>query len=222
MSLQKVVIIGAGGFGREVLDIFLAENKVSPRWEILGFIDENPQLFGEVVNGYPVLGSLDWLGKTDINEIRVIVAIGDNKVRKKVVKKAESLGSNFCEAIHPDAIMTPFVSMGEGVIIAAGAILTNQIRIGNHVIINVNATIGHDAVIEDFVNINPGAHINGNNRVEEGAYIGSGAVTIQNITIGRWSIIGAGAVIIENTSERVIAVGVPAKPIRSLEVEETG
>lgn len=217
MNLQKVVIIGASGFGREVLDIFLAENKVSPKWEILGFIDEDPRLKGKVINDYPVLGSFDWFEKIDTDDVRVIVAIGDNKVRKKVVNKAKSLNLKFCNAIHPNAIMTPFTSLGEGVIITAGVILTNQIKIGNHVIINLNATVGHDVVIEDFVNINPGVHINGNNRIKEGAYIGSGAVTIQNITIGRWSIIGAGAVVIEDIPEKVVAVGVPAKPIKSLE-----
>lgn len=216
MSLEKAVIIGASGFGREVLDILLAENRVSPRWEILGFVDDNPQLVGKVVNGYPVLGPFDWLRRTDVDRVSIVVAIGDNRVRKEVVEGVESLGYDFCKAIHPAAVMTPFVSFGDGVMITAGVVLTNQIEIGNHVIVNLNATIGHDSVIEDFVNINPGVHINGNNYVQEGAYIGSGAVTTQNITVGRWSIVGAGAVVVDSIPERVVAVGVPAKPIRSL------
>jgi len=218
--LQKVVIIGAGGFGREVLDIFLAENKIFEKWEILGFVDDNPELHGKLLNGYPVLGSFDWFNTVNTEEIRVVVGMGDNEVRKKVVNKAKEKGLGFCTIIHPSVVVTPFVTFGEGVIVTAGVIFTNQIKIGNHVIINLDVTIGHDTIIEDFVNLNPGVHINGNNRIGEGAYVGSGAVTIQDISIGRWSIIGAGAVIIKNIPERVVAVGVPAEVKKSLIIKD--
>jgi sugar O-acyltransferase (sialic acid O-acetyltransferase NeuD family) len=209
--LQKVVILGAGGFGREVLDIFVAENRASKKWEILGFVDDDVELHGKVLNGYPVLGSFDWFKTIDPKEIKVIAAVGDNRVRRKVVDKAKERGLEFCSVIHPTVTLTPFVTFGEGVIATAGVIFTNQISVGNHVIINLDVTIGHDTVIEDFVNLNPGVHINGNNRIEEGAYIGSGAVTIQDISIGKWSIVGAGAVVVKNIPDRVLAVGVPAE-----------
>jgi len=214
--MEKVVIIGAGGFGREVLDIFIAENKVSQKWEVLGFVDENPKLHGQILNGYPVLGSFNWFKTINSKEVKVVVAIGDNEVKKRVVDKAKDQGLMFCNIVHPAVIMTPFVSMGEGVIITAGVILTNQIRIGNHVIINLDVTIGHDTIIEDFVNLNPGVHINGNNKIGEGAYIGSGAVTIQGVTIGEWSIVGAGAVVIKDVPDRVVAIGVPAEIKKTL------
>lgn len=214
--MQKVVIIGAGGFGREVLDIFLANNNVREKWSVLGFVDDNPELHGKTLNGYPVLGSFDWFRTINTNEIKVVVAIGDNEVRKKVVGKAKEGGLGFCTIIHPNVLMTPFVTLGEGVMVTAGVIFTNQIKIGNHVIINLDVTIGHDTIIEDFVNLNPGVHINGNNKIEEGAYIGSGAVTIQDITIGKWSIVGAGAVVVKNIPERVVAIGVPAEVKKSL------
>jgi len=214
--LQKVVILGAGGFGREVLDIFLAENRVSKKWKVLGFVDDNVELHGKTLNGYPVLGSFDWFKTIDPKEVKVIVAVGGNKVRRKVVNKAKERGLEFCSVIHPTVTLTPFVTFGEGVIVTAGVIFTNQIKVGNHVIINLDVTIGHDTVIEDFVNLNPGVHINGNNRIEEGAYIGSGAVTLQDITVGKWSIIGAGAVVIKDIPERVVAAGVPAEVKKSL------
>ena len=214
--MEKVAIIGAGGFGREVLDIFIAENKVSKKWEVLGFVDENPKLHGQILNEYPVLGSFAWFKMNNSREIKVVVAIGDNKMRKRVVDKVKDQGLTFCNIVHPAVIMTPFVSMGEGVIITAWVILTNQIKIGNHVIINLDVTIGHDTIIEDFVNLNPGVHINGNNKIREGAYIGSGAVTIQDVTIGEWSIVGAGAVVIKDIPDRVVAVGVPAEIKKTL------
>jgi len=214
--MEKVVIIGAGGFGREVLDVFLAENEVSKRWEILGFVDDDPELQGKTLNGYPVLGSFDWFKTINPREIKVITAVGNNEVRRKVVEKVQSIGLEFCSVVHPNVIMTPFVSIGQGVVVTAGCIFTNQIKIGNHVIVNLDVTIGHDTIIEDFVNLNPGVHINGNNKIQEGAYVGSGAVTIQDITIGKWSIIGAGAVVVMNIPEKVVAVGVPAKVVKEL------
>jgi sugar O-acyltransferase (sialic acid O-acetyltransferase NeuD family) len=215
--MQSIVILGAGGFGREVLDIIIAQNKVSKRWKILGFVDEDPELEGKVLNGYPVLGSFDWFSKIDLKEIRVVCAIGDNISKKKVVEKAKGLGLRFANVVHPSVIMTEFVTLGEGVIICAGCILTNQITIGNHVIINLDVTIGHDSIIEDFCTLSPGVHISGRNKIGEGANVGTGAVTIQGIVIGRWSIIGAGAVVAQDIPDKVVAVGVPAKPIKQVE-----
>jgi sugar O-acyltransferase (sialic acid O-acetyltransferase NeuD family) len=215
--VQSIVILGAGGFGREVLDIIIAQNKVSKRWKILGFVDENPELKGKVLNGYPVLGPFDWFSQASLKEVRVVCALGDNVSKKKMVEKAQGLGLRFANVVHPSVIMTDFVTLGEGVIICAGCILTNQITIGNHVIINLDVTIGHDSIIEDFCTLSPGVHISGKNKIGEGANIGTGAVTIQGMSVGRWSIIGAGAVVVRDIPDKVIAVGVPAKPIKQVE-----
>ena len=217
---EKVAIIGAGGFGREVLDIFEADNNQRNAWNILGFVDDNPQIQGQRIRGYPVLGGIAWFSKLEAKEAKAVVAVGDNKVRKKIAEKAAHYGARFCNIIHPSVIMGPHVKLGEGIIIAAGCIFTNEIRIENHVIINLDVTVGHDTLIENFVNLNPGVHINGTNKILEGAYVGSGAVTVQNVSIGKWSIIGAGAVVVDNIPEKVVAVGVPAKPVRSVEEAE--
>jgi sugar O-acyltransferase (sialic acid O-acetyltransferase NeuD family) len=214
---KKVVIIGAGGFGREVLDIFEADNEANNKWEVRGFIDDNPQLLGQMIRGYKVLGGLAFLSKLKNKQTRAIIAVGDTLARKKIAEKVKALGAKFCNIIHPSVIKTPHVEFGEGVIVTAGCIFTNNIKIGNHVIINLNATIGHDTIIEDFVTLSPGVHINGRNRISEGVYVGSGAVTIQDVSLGKWSTIGAGAVVVKDIPERVVAVGIPAKPIKQIE-----
>ena len=96
---------------------------------------------------------------------------------------------------------------------------TNEVHIGNHVIINLDVTIGHDTVIENFCTLAPGVHISGRNKIGAGANIGTGAVTIQGISIGRWSVIGAGAVVVGDIPDKVVAVGVPAKAIKGVDVE---
>jgi len=220
--MQSIVILGAGGFGREVLDILLAQNKISKKWRILGFVDENTELEGKVLNGYPVLGSFEWFSKVNTEKVKVVCAIGNNISKKKVVEKAKRLGLKFANVVHPTVVITDYVTLGEGVIICAGCIFTNQITIDNHVIINLGVTIGHDTVIEEFCTLAPGVHISGKNKIGAGANIGTGAVTIQGITIGRWSVIGAGAVVTRDIPNKVVAVGVPAKPIKDIEDVENG
>jgi len=209
-SMKKVVVIGAGGFGREVMEIFKDENKINKKWDILGFIDENLELHGKQINGFPVVGGLDWLIEHK-DEVGCVIAIGDSKTRKSIASKLERNGVTFVNAIHPSVIMSEYVELGKDVIICAGTILTVNIKIGNHVIININSTIGHDAVIEDYCSIMPCVKINGNNHLHEGVYVGTGATFIHKVSVGSWTTIGAGAVVINDIPENVVAVGVPAK-----------
>ena len=106
------------------------------------------------------------------------------------------------------------VEIGNGCIVCAGNILTVNIKIGDHVILNIDCTIGHDCVIEDYVTISPGCHLSGYTTVRRGAYLGTGAVTVERHEIGRNTIVGAGAVVVKDIPRDVIAVGIPARPIK--------
>jgi sugar O-acyltransferase (sialic acid O-acetyltransferase NeuD family) len=207
--MKKVVIIGAGGFGREVIEIFKDQNCIKKTWEILGFIDENSALWGKTINNFSVLGGLDWF---DNNEgVGCVVAIGDPKTKKRITDILEAKDVVFSNAIHPSVLISEFVDLGKNVIICAGSILTVNISIKNHVIINLNCTVGHDTIIEDYCSIMPGVSINGENHIEKGVYIGTGTTFVQQIHVGEWSVIGAGAVVIDNIPNGVLAVGIPAK-----------
>ena len=216
-SVASMVIVGAGGFGREVLEMCKDRNKISKTWDILGFIDENRELHGKMINGYPVLGGLDWLREHNNNNLGCVCAIGTCETRKQVVERLQEIGVNFYNAIHPSVIMSEFVQLGRDVIICAGSILTVNIKIGDHVHIDTNCTIAHDAVIGDYCRLNPGVTINGNDHLGEGVYVGTGATFIQEVSVGSWSTIGAGTVVIEDIPEKVVAVGVPAKVIERKE-----
>lgn len=212
--MKSAVIVGAGGFGREVLEIFKAQNGISHTWDVLGFIDENQKLHGKVINGYPVLGGLDWLREYNNNNLGCVCAIGTCETRKQVVERLQQIGVNFYNAIHPSVIMSEFIELGEDVIICAGSILTVNIKIGNHVHIDTNCTIAHDAAIGDYCRLNPGVRINGENHLGEGVYVGTGATFIQQVSVDNWSTVGAGSVVIEDIPARVAAVGVPAKVVK--------
>lgn len=212
--MKSVVVVGAGGFGREALEIFKDQNRVSKTWDILGFIDEDERLRGKIINGYPVLGSLDWLKEHNNDNLGCVVAIASCEVRKQVVERLQEIGINFYNAIHPSVIMSEFVEMGNDVIICAGSILMVDIKIGDHVHIEINCTVSHDVTIGSYCRLNPTAIINGNNHLGEGVNVGAGATFIQDISVGSWSTIGAGAVVIEDIPEKVVAVGVPARVVK--------
>lgn len=212
--MQEIVICGAGGLGREVLEIFISQNKIANKWKILGFVDDTKSE-GELINGFPVLGNIEWICNNH-KKAGCIVAIGDARNRYNIIKKLEKYNINLVNAVHPSVVMSDSVEMGKNVIICAGCIFTVNITLGSHILINASTTIGHDVIVEDYCSIMPAVIINGNSYVMEGAYIGCNATIIQNINVGKWSVIGAGAVVLEDIPDRVTAVGIPARPIKTL------
>ena len=140
-----------------------------------------------------------------------IVAIGDNRVRKKVVQETRH---KFGVALHPSVICSPFSSIGEGSMVLHGAIIQAQTKIGKHVIVNTGARVDHDNVIGDFVHIGPGATLCGVVEVGEGAFIAAGATVILGRRIGAWATVGAGAVIIQDVPDYAVVVGNPGRIIK--------
>ena len=209
--MEKVVILGAGGHAREVLWVFEEENRVEPRWDVLGFIDEDILKKGGILCNLPILGDFTWFEGRVSHDAKVISGVGDCSTKRRFAEKAASLGLEFCSVIHPSVTMSNAVEVGEGTIIAAGTIITTQVKIGNHVTVNLGCTISHDVVIGDYCTIAPGCHISGNVRFEEGVDFGTGATIIQGRSVGAWSTIGAGAVVRDEIPRNVTAVGVPAR-----------
>jgi len=215
LSLQKVVIIGAGGNAREILDVFDAINRVKPTFDVIGYIvDPQYGTPGTYINNKPILGGFDWLSEHK-DDVQAIFSVGASEKRMLLVKRAQEMSVHFCSIVHPNAILTQWVTIGEGTVITAGCILTNQIRIRNHVHINLDCTIAHDVIIEDFVTLAPGVHVSGNVILGEGCYIGTGANIIEKKSIGAWSIIGAGSTVVTNVPKNATAVGVPSKVIKT-------
>lgn len=213
-DVKNVIIVGAGGQGRETLEIFVAQNRLSSRWRVLGFVDDEAEMKGRILNGYPVLGDTAWLAENNHENLRCVCAIADCSTRRRVVRTLEEAGIRFCNAIHPSVIASESVSLGSGVIICAGSILTVDIRIGNHVQINVSCAIGHDVVIDDFCTICPASTIGGSDRIGQGVFVGAGTHCLQDVSVGDWSVIGAGAVVIEDIPGNALSVGMPARVVR--------
>lgn len=209
--MKDIVIIGAGGFGKEVAWLIEDINKVKPEWNIEGFIDEDPELKGKIINGYKVLGGLEWLEERNSY---VVCAIGNTEVKKSIIDRLSYKNVKYPTLVHPSVIKSNTVEIEEGSIICAGNILTVNIKIGKHVIINVDCTVGHDVEIKDYTTVLPGANISGYVMSEECVSIGTGAAIIQGKKIGKNTTIGAGAVVVKDLPANCIAVGIPATPIK--------
>lgn len=209
--MKPLVIIGAGGFGREVAWLVEQLNEESNRYELIGFLDDDATT---TVERYPIIGStIEWLENPD-TRVHVVCAIGDPFVRFRIADLFKSAGVTFATLVHPSVQRSRWVDIGPGSIICAHTILTTNIRIGAHSILNLDCTVGHDTQLGDFASLMPGVHLSGDVACGTGVYFGTGAAIINNVSIGEWTIVGAGAVVTADLPSRVVAVGVPAKPIK--------
>lgn len=214
MDGNKIVIIGVGGFAKEVHEILI--NKLS--WfdesnRFVGFLDDNSNLHDINFQGHKVLGGIEWLN--DNIDTNVIIAIGNPSVKRKIVNKLNKMGHDkFLNVIDTNAVIGENVKLGKGAIVCANTIITSDIVIGNFVTLNLACTIGHDSIIEDFVTVSPGVNISGNCTIKEGVDFGTGAVIIQGKEVGEWAIIGAGSVIVKDMPANTTCVGNPAKVIK--------
>ena len=218
---MNIVIVGAGGHGKVVLDI-LQYNRDN---HLAGFIDDARRSKGKIIDGIPVIGSTAALGKLIVrNHIEgAIVAIGDNHTRARVYARLKILGITLVNALHPGAILARDVKVGEGVVIASGAKINTGTKIGNNVIINTGVIIDHDNNIEDDVHISPGVKLSGNVTIKKYSHVGLGVKVVSRITIGENVTVGGGAVVLEDIPANTVAVGVPAKVIKHKEAaQETG
>jgi sugar O-acyltransferase (sialic acid O-acetyltransferase NeuD family) len=212
-----LVIVGAGGFGREVHDIVEAINDAAPGsvrlFDFLGFIDNHVDRLELISDRGPLLGGDAALAELP-PDTRYVIAIGDGRVRRAIDQRATGLGLSAATLVHPAATMGRHrIDLGPGSIICSHVSLTTDIRLGRHVHVNLNATIGHDVVVGAYVTINPGATISGAVSLEDEVTIGTGAAVIQGMTVGAGSMIGAGAAVVRDIPPGVTAIGIPAKAV---------
>lgn len=206
--MNELIIVGYGGFGREAS--WLAEDC---GYSVLGFLDDG--VAAGTYGAYRVLGDV---GKwAEYDQAQFVVAIGNPRVRKKVVAKMSGYGEPpFTTLIHPSVIMSKSRAIGAGTMICAGTVGTVDFTIGDHVIIYTNCTVTHDDRIGDFVTIAPLAAISGNVVLGDGVEIGAGASIRQGLTMGPGSMLGMGGVLTKDAEPNQIYVGSPARLLKSL------
>lgn len=213
--MKDIIIYGSGSIGRLVEQIIHDINREKRTWNILGYIDDNKKLHKEEISGYQVLGDLDVLRKFD--SISVVLAIGNPKSRFQAYKSLKEKNNvDFPSLIHPKAIISRRVEIGEGTVIYPGVIVDVDVEIGKFNILNKLVTIGHDSKISSFCIISPGVNIGGKVVLGDGVEMGINSSTIQNLHIGKWSIIGAGSAVIRDIIPNTVNVGVPSKMLKKM------
>lgn len=210
-----LVVVGAGGFGRETLDVVEAVNEASDTlvFEILGVLDSGPSdvnLARLAARGIPFLGSEDaWLEEN--GKAEYLIGIGSPVIRRTVDEKFVAAGLSAATVVHPAATVGSQATLAGGVVICAGAQVSTNVTLGRHVHLNPNSTIGHDSQLGDFVSVNPAAIVSGEVIVGSGVLVGAGSVILQGLTVGEKAVVGAAACVTRNIDLGLVVKGVPAR-----------
>lgn len=212
--MLPIIGYGAGGHSRVLLDMILLRGE----FEIVGLIDDSVALHGQQINGSSVLGGRSLLPGLIERGIRHIFlglgGVGDNRPRARAFAELCSLGFQIVNVIHPAAVISKSVLLGNGIAVMAGAVINCGSQIGDNVIVNTGSVIDHDCRIADHVHIAPGAVLSGGVNVGAYSHLGTGARVRQSVTIGSGVIVGVGSAVVADVPDNCTVVGVPAKPLR--------
>lgn len=206
--MKNIIIVGAGGFGRELLQWIKDINEIEKRWIIKGFIDDNPEALDELKFEFSVIGSIqNWQPKSD--EV-FACAIANPGIKEKVVGLLKSKGASFESVIHPSAIIGEHNIIGEGLVAYPNSCITTNVLVGNFVTL-LASEIGHDAKIGDYSTISSYCDITGGVHLGKRVFLGSHVTIVPKRKVGDDAYLGAGSVVVTHIKEKTKVFGNPAK-----------
>jgi sugar O-acyltransferase (sialic acid O-acetyltransferase NeuD family) len=219
MSVRELLLVGAGGFGRETAEAVRAINQRNESWKLLGFLDEAPALQGAEVDGLPVLGPIDAIDRYPDAALTVCTGHPGNYFsRKRIVRRLGLDPSRYATLVHPGSALATSTAVGPGSVVLAAVVTTAAVQLGAHVAVMPGAVLTHDDVVADYATFGAGARLAGRVRVDEGAYVGSGALVREDRTIGAWSLVGMGSVVLADVPPSEVWAGVPARRLRAVDL----
>ena len=208
--MKKLVIIGAGGVGRETAQLVADINLQAPEWQLLGFVDDAPALQETMIEGIPVLGTIDCLNST-LQDCWIICAVSNPVIKQQIIRRLKIPRSQYATLIHPTAVIAKNAVIGSDVIIQAFCFISVNTKIADHVQLNPQCGIGHDAEIGKFSSLYWNVNLSGHVKTGMGCLFGTKSTVLQNLEIGNGSIIGAAANVIASLPAYCTVVGNPAR-----------
>ncbi|WP_425307207.1 NeuD/PglB/VioB family sugar acetyltransferase [Ammonicoccus fulvus] len=211
-----LVIIGAGGFGRETFGLVRDLNAEGEAYELLGFLDDQLRDTSLLDR----LGTLH-LGPTEAIRdlgagVRFVVGIGNGGVRRRIGEQVSDWGFEPATLVHPTALIGPDVELGPGCVVAAGAQITTNVRVGRFVHVDRGTQVGHDCVIGDYVTLNPMVTVSGAVTLEAEVNAGTTSTILPGVRVAERVVIGAAAAVVHDVDEPgAVVVGVPARKLRA-------
>lgn len=209
--MGRLLIVGAGGFGREVWAWARAVAPAEGRWETIAFLDRNPDALGGKLPGADVVGDPEQY--LPCRDDVFVCAVGDPWTKLKLCRLLEVRGGRFVTLCHPSVIVGPGCLIGKGCILCPGVVLTTNVRVGDFVTVNLNATIGHDATIGDGCTLSAQVDVTGFVSLGEGVLVGSHATLLPSVNVGNYAVVGAGSVVSRNVPPQTTVFGLPARKI---------
>jgi len=214
---NQIVVYGAGGHAKTVLETIRAEGK----YRVIGLLDDDETTHGGTFYGYRVLGGREQLAQIQAQGIsKWIVAIGDNLKRAESAQLLVDTGFQLVRAIHPTATLLRGSRIGEGTVVLINAFVGADALIGDNAIVSIGVVVGHDSIVGSLVQLCPGVKLAGGARIGDCAFIGMGAVVLSKVSVGRQAVVGANAVVINDLPDGVTAVGIPAQVIKRRAAQE--
>ncbi len=208
---EQLVLLGAGGLGRETAEVVHAINARNPTWDLLGFLDDDPRLEGVSVAGLPVLGPISLAASLGaaVAVCTARPAVGCS--RPALVERLGLEPDRRPALVHPGAWLSGSTQVGPGCIVLAGVVATAQVWLGTHVVVMPQVVLTHDDVVEDYATLASGVRLGGGVRVAREAYLGAGALVREGVTVGPAALVGMGAVVLEDVPPGEVWAGVPSR-----------
>jgi sugar O-acyltransferase (sialic acid O-acetyltransferase NeuD family) len=221
VSQPPLLLVGAGGFARETMELVRAVNRLSPTWKLLGFLDDDPMLHGSEIHGVRILGPSEAVHDHPEALVAACVASPSDPMRRLALASRLALApERYATLVHPTAVVPESAALGHGSVLHAMTVLTADVRLGAHVAVMPAVVLTHDDVVGDGATFGAGVKLAGGVTIERGAYIGSGALVREGLVVGAGAVIGMGSVVTGSVPPGEVWVGVPARRLRSVSLEE--